>query len=147
MLRILVALIVCVATIVVGVNSASTDLLLLGSGPSAPGGGGATNFTDDFNRANGGIGSNYDEHENALSVDTNQYDSAVVGKGFSTVKTSVADYADDHSATILMTTTDSFDRAGPGVRGTSTCGYVCYANGTNLVIDEYSGSSTWAFGA
>ena len=122
------------------------DMLLIGAGSSGPGGA-AASFSDDFNRANGGVGANYTEHENAMLVDTNEFDSATVGKAWSTVASGTQTFTSDHSANIQMNTSDSFDRAGVGVRGTSTCGYVCYANATNLVIDEYSGSSTWAFGA
>jgi hypothetical protein len=88
-------------------------------------------FSDDFNRANGAIGANYDSVNGGLNVISNQVRGTNNGQlNLSTVKTSVVDFTNDHEAQITIAAAVGSDLAGPMVRsaGTTANGYYLYCD-------------------
>jgi len=82
------------------------------------------NFTDDFNRANGALGSNWESNNTAPGA-TNTIASNKVGtqtgsaRAFSQVKSSILAAASDQYSQISVATYDSGDQFGVSVRGSA----------------------------
>ena len=74
-------------------------------------------FIDDFNRADGAIGSNYDAVNGGLAVFSNAVRGTTADvRSYSIVKTSVALFSANQRASIRYTALNVVDRAGPVVR-------------------------------
>lgn len=83
-----------------------------------------SSFSDDFNRADGAIGANYDTSlsRSALAVFSNQVRGSAVGINISAVKTSVATFAADQYAELTISNAANFDYVGPAVRVDAAAG-------------------------
>lgn len=116
-------------------------------------------FSDNFNRANGPIGENYDTYaadygtynvvNNAATSGLGSGGAPAYGYTGNTVKTSVAAFGADQEAEFKIITFQSFTWAGPIVRGdpTAATGYAIYTDnraGTNADIRRLNGQSTTA---
>lgn len=88
-------------------------------------------FTDDFNRANGSVGANYDHINSGVVISTNRFNGGAIGRSYSIVKTSTASFAANQSAQITIPTVSSFDFAGVCVRfnAGTTSGYMLLTDG------------------
>ena len=100
---------------------------------------GVTTFIDEFNRANGPIGSNYQTssfsggvyNTGSFVIVSNSVNVPGNGPYFATVSQS---FSDDHESTVRYTVINDFDFAGPLVRGNvlNGTGYTLYLDGENL---------------
>lgn len=96
-----------------------------------------TTFADNGNRANGGIGGNYDTGtgRSGMAVVSNQFRGASSSPplAMSLVKSSVAAFGADQAAHITIQSRGSFDRVGVWVRAdaASASGYVLLTDGNN----------------
>jgi hypothetical protein len=91
-------------------------------------------FSDNFNRADGGVGANYDNVNSGVVVFSNQVRGQNTGSiNYSTVKVATADFTDNHESTVTMATRGASDFGGPMVRsaGTTANSYILYTDGTN----------------
>jgi hypothetical protein len=89
-------------------------------------------FSDDFNRADGGVGANYDNVNSGLVVFSNQARGSNTGTiNYSTVKVATADFTDDHESQVTVATISGDDYGGPMVRsaGTTANSYILYTDG------------------
>lgn len=101
-------------------------------------------FSDDFNRANGAVGSNWTNGRGAFSVSSNQVaatDTAVASQ-FCYVNTSTVDFTDDHSAEITLATLSINDWIGPIVRASGSGGYIAISDGNVARIQKYTFPTT-----
>lgn len=96
----------------------------LGSGPNVE-------FYDNFNRANGGVGANYTNTQNTLTISTNQYTGGSAGAWNSANLTGPGGYANDQYAAFTLSTIGGGNaQVNVGVRmqaGTFS-GYTCGVN-------------------
>ena len=109
-------------------------------------------FTDNFNRADGAVGSNWTTLTgvNALQVISNQVNAAAVAPNIAGghVATATATFAADQEAECQISAWNPFDRCGPGVRMSGDNGYIAYAfSTTNLSIQRMDGGALTGLGS
>lgn len=97
-------------------------------------------FSDDFNRANGALGANYDTFTGlaTLNVNTNAAAAGSVGQNANTVAPSVATFAADHECEATATAFGAFDFLGLIVRGApaSANGYLFITDGRDQITSR-----------
>lgn len=90
-------------------------------------------FSDNFNRADGAIGTNYTARTGSFTVASNQF--RISGPSdincFTEVATSVATFSPDQSAKITLSALNSFDSVGVAVRSSATGAYVLRTDGAS----------------
>ena len=93
-------------------------------------------FSDDFNRANGSLGSNWSNVTSfsAMQISSNAANAGSVAKCMAAVNTSTVTFANDHSAQITVGNIGSFDYVGLLVRVSGGTGY-------GVQIDGRTGNS------
>jgi hypothetical protein len=92
-----------------------------------------TTFTDDFNRADGGLGSNWITRNSVLEIISNQYASSATANpnAYAEVAVATADFTDDHEAQITAAVLGNADFLGPAVRVSVSGCYAIRVDGTN----------------
>jgi hypothetical protein len=105
-------------------------------------------FSDNFNRADGAVGSNWTTLTgfNAMQVVSNTA-CATGGTAASHVATATATFAADHEAECVITPFNNFDWGGPGVRFSGNDGYVARCTtSTRIDLFRLDGGTLTAIG-
>lgn len=96
-------------------------------------------FSDDFNRSDGALGSDWSSISgfSALQIDTNKVEASAVGFCAMKVATATATFANDQWAQVAVSSVTNFDYAGVGVRQSGTRGYMVDVYPTGLALRNY----------
>lgn len=107
------------------------------------------NFTDNFNRANGGVGSNWTTLTGMSELQvTGNICNANANPSGGHVATATATFAADQEAQAVVAAFGSFDRPGPGVRLSGNNGYVARVFGaTEIGLHRMDAGVLTALGA
>jgi hypothetical protein len=92
-------------------------------------------FSDNFNRANGGVGSDWTTLTgmSGLNVISNEVNAAGLPSAGAHVATATATFAADHETECVITAFNEFDRAGPAVRLNGDDGYIARALSSTFI--------------
>lgn len=101
-------------------------------------------FSDDFNRSDGALGSNWETLTgySALQIDTNKAEAGAVGACAMRVTTAAATFAADHYAEFTVSSITNFDFPAALVRASGTRCYAAFVRPSRIDLYDYADSAT-----